>query len=70
MKIIMGTKYFSIQDLAEQFGKSDPTIYRWMNAGKLKGTRCGNETLFTADDVNRFIAESREGGDDAAPCAN
>ena len=59
MKIIVGIEYFSIQDLAEQFVKSEPTIYRWMNTGKLKGTRCGNEMMFTVDDVNRFIEESR-----------
>jgi len=64
MKIIMGIEYFSIQDLAEQFGKSEPTIYRWLNTGKLQGTRCGNEQMFTAEDVNRFIEESRTGSAD------
>jgi len=66
MKVIMGTEYFSIQDLAEQFGKSEPTIYRWLNTGRLKGTRCGNEQMFTAEDVLKFIEESRKGDTDAA----
>jgi len=65
MKIIMETSYYTISDIAEQFEKSEPTVYRWVNSGKLHGTRCGNEMLFTADDVNRFIEESRKGGDDA-----
>ena len=65
MKVIMGTQYYSIQDLAKEFDKSEPSIYRWMSTGKLNGTRCGNETLFTAEDVNRFIEESRTGGGDA-----
>jgi excisionase family DNA binding protein len=70
MKIILGTTYYTVSDIAEQFEKSAQTVHRWIKGGKLRGTRCGNEVLFSAEDVNRFLEESRQGGDDAAPCAD
>lgn len=63
MKMILNIEYYTIHDVAQQFGKSEPTVYRWINSGKLNGVRVGNELLFTTDDIQRFIDESRKGVD-------
>jgi excisionase family DNA binding protein len=69
MKIIVGTRYYTVSELATQFGRSEQTISRWIKEGKLNGTKCGNLMLFTEEDVKKFIEISHTGGDDAA-CNN
>jgi excisionase family DNA binding protein len=32
-----------------------PTFYRWVRAGKLRGTKVGRQWRFTAEDVDRFL---------------
>jgi excisionase family DNA binding protein len=32
-----------------------PTFYRWLRAGKLRGTKVGRQWRFTNDDVDRFL---------------
>jgi len=32
-----------------------PTFYRWLRAGKLKGTKIGRQWRFRREDVERFL---------------
>ena len=57
---ILGTEYYTITDLMKEFNKSKPTIYRWINTGKLDWTRCGNKMLFTKKDIESFIRYQKE----------
>ena len=65
MKVILGTRYYTVPDMATEFGRSEQTISRWIKEGKLNGIKCGNQMLFTEEDVKKFIEESHTGGDDA-----
>jgi len=58
---IFDKKFLTILDVAKEFNRSVPTIYKWLKAGKLNGFRCGNRYLFTTDDINKYIDVCREG---------
>jgi excisionase family DNA binding protein len=57
---ILDQKYLTIADVATEFNRTVPTIYKWIQTGKLTGTRCGNQYLFTEDDIKRYIDVCRE----------
>jgi len=61
MITIFDQKFLTIGDVAKEFNRSVPTIYKWLKSGKLNGVRCGNRYLFTTDDINKYIDECREG---------
>lgn len=58
---IFEQEFLTITDVAMEFNRSVPTIYKWLKSGKLNGFRCGNRYLFRTDDINKYIDVCREG---------
>ena len=52
------TDVMSIQQAAEFLGKSRPTIYRWVQKGKLLSIKFGGQYYILKSDVERLKNES------------
>jgi len=55
MKLIMGTAYFSVDEVAEMFNVSSKTIREWTWKGKLQSTKIGGRVLYTKDSLQDYI---------------
>ncbi|MGE5549387.1 MAG: helix-turn-helix domain-containing protein [Bacteroidota bacterium] len=49
----------TVQAVADYFGVSEPTIWRWLREGKLKGIKIGNARRFSAKEIASFINSGR-----------
>lgn len=49
----------TVQAVADYFGVSGPTIWRWIREGKLKGIKIGNARRFSADEIASIIGFGR-----------
>ena len=54
----------TIPEAARRLGVARPTVYRWMDEGKLDAVRdaAAGRTLVVRDDVERLVRESPEPG--------
>lgn len=58
----MGTtdkKYYTAKELAEMLGLNVMTIYRYINAGKLKAYKIGKEYRIDKSEFDRFMQKSK-----------
>ena len=54
----MNDKYFTLSDVAEALGKSRPTIYDWIAAGRFPNSiEVGGSRFLSAVDVDRIKFE-------------
>jgi len=44
-------QFHSVRDVAAVIGKCPRTVYRAVNAGKIKAIRCGASVLISADEL-------------------
>ena len=44
-----------VKDVCELYHITQRTVYRWIEAGKLKGKRAGRKWLFTREAVNNLL---------------
>jgi excisionase family DNA binding protein len=49
------TGYVTASDAASRLGKSRPTIYRWLNTGKLSGLRIGGTRFVELASLGRVV---------------
>jgi len=52
-----GKEFFTRQEVAEKYNISLGTVHNWMNSGKLRGTRVGGRTLFSAEALKDMEAQ-------------
>lgn len=55
MKVIMGEKYFSLDDLTEELDAKEATLRSYNRKGILRGVKIGGETLFPESALNTFL---------------
>lgn len=58
----MGTtdkKYYTAKELAEMLGLNVMTIYRYINAGKLKAYKIGKEFRIDKSEFERFMKKAQ-----------
>lgn len=55
MKEILGTQYFTADEVADAFGAKRATVWKWVRTGKINGRKFGREYLFTRDEVEAFF---------------
>lgn len=54
----MSQEYFSLRELAMQFGVSKQTVRRWWKSGELEATPLGGHTVrFSEKAVQEFMAK-------------
>ena len=50
-------QYLKVREVADELGFKVPTIYGWLNTGKLKGCRIGGRAIrITRSELERFKA--------------
>ena len=54
---IENTTYYSIHEVAELFNCSTRTLRRYLDAGKIEGSKIGRTWYFTQDSVNKYFTE-------------
>jgi excisionase family DNA binding protein len=52
-------KYYTAKELAEMLGLNVMTIYRYINAGKLKAYKIGKEFRIDKSEFDRFMQKSK-----------
>jgi putative resolvase len=52
-------KYYTAKELAEMLGLNVMTIYRYINAGKLKAHKIGKEFRIDKSEFDRFMQKSK-----------
>lgn len=52
-------KYYTAKELAEMLGLNVMTIYRYINAGKLKAYKIGKEYRIDKSEFDRFMQKSK-----------
>jgi len=52
-------KYYTTKELAEMLGLNVMTIYRYINAGKLKAYKIGKEFRIDKSEFDRFMRKSK-----------
>lgn len=50
-----GDKILGVEELAEFFGMSEQTIWRWCKSGKLPAFKIGSQWKIRQSDLNRVI---------------
>ena len=48
-------QYYSIEDVAKMLKVAYLTVYRWIQAGKLKSYKAGKQYRIKKDDLDSFI---------------
>lgn len=48
-------KHYSVNEVAEILGLARITIYGWLQAGKIKGTKLGTVWRISEEELNRLI---------------
>ena len=51
----------SVEQAAEKLGLSSWTVYRMARAGRIGSVRIGKRRLFSEDDLEQFVKETRAG---------
>lgn len=55
----MKQKFFTTKELAEKLRVNIMTIYRYINAGKLKAYKFGKEFRIDEKEFNKFLQKSK-----------
>ena len=50
-------RLYAVSEVAEYLGKSVPSVYRLIRAGKLRATKVGGEWRVTSDAVRQLLEE-------------
>jgi len=48
-------EYYSIQEIADKLKVAYLTVYRWIQAGKLKAVKAGKQYRIKKSELNKFI---------------
>lgn len=51
-------QFYLVEELAEQLRVSKMTIYRYIQAGKLKAHKIGKEFRIPQDEYNKFLEQT------------
>jgi putative molybdopterin biosynthesis protein len=54
-------KLYTIKEVAEMLRVSKVTLYRMMKDGKIQTVKLGRKTLFTEEELDRFIESLKKG---------
>ena len=54
-----GEEYLTRGDVAKRLAVTEPTVSRWLRAGKLRGMKAGKEWRITLADYERFLLTLR-----------
>lgn len=58
-------KYYTPEEVAELLKVSRETVYNWLRAGKLKGTKIFNFWRITESELNRLLKGNEQNGRNA-----
>ncbi|MFQ1022694.1 helix-turn-helix domain-containing protein [Avibacterium paragallinarum] len=53
-------KHYTVKEMAELFGVSRGKLDRLARQGKIKKTKFGNSTLYSAQEVQRYLASANQ----------
>lgn len=48
-------QYYTIEEVAEMLKVAYLTVYRWIQAGKLKAVKAGKQYRIKKEDVDKFL---------------
>ncbi len=66
MVAMASERFLTVNEVAEQLRVSEFTVRNWLRSGRLEGYRPGGRKAgwrIRASDVDRFLAQSKSGGD-------
>ncbi len=55
----MDDNYLTVNEVADRFRVSRPTVYAWLKEGKIESTKLGKVRRILASSVNRFVEEGK-----------
>ena len=53
--------FLKVKDVCELFQVSKPTLYQWMNDGKIKSVKIQSRRYFLWKDINELIQQNHSG---------
>ena len=53
-------QYYSIKEVAVMLKVAYLTVYRWIQAGKLKAVKAGKQHRISKDDLTTFLSERKK----------
>jgi excisionase family DNA binding protein len=53
-------KYYSPEEIAEQFNLKPGTVRKWIREGKLKAVKLGHLWRIREDDLNNFVNQDKK----------
>lgn len=62
MKNMKDKEYYTAKELAEKLSMNVMTIYRYIEAGKLKAYKIGKEYRIDCDEFNKLLKASEKNG--------